>query len=132
VYERLGRNSTGTTTEEANLAFGDWFYNQLGREENDFQEEEIPATYPPEACPLEIEPAAVYGIVVNSEAEVVDEPKLIQSSGFQLFNQKALEAIAAYEFENESDSDQVYLVTVKFDHTAESCQAPADDPPPAG
>ncbi|NJL38228.1 MAG: hypothetical protein HC899_16920 [Leptolyngbyaceae cyanobacterium SM1_4_3] len=65
---------------------------------------------------------------------MVDEPKLIQSSGFQLFNQKALEAIAAYEFENESDIDQVYLVTVKFDHTTESCPAPtsADDPPPAG
>lgn len=131
---RLGADSTGTTQEEANLTFGDWFYNQLGREENDFKQVEIPAAYPREACPLEIEPAPIFGVVVNPEADLVDEPKLLQSSGYQLFNQKALEAIAAHEFENESDADQVYLVTVKFDHTAESCQAPAPqaDTPPAG
>jgi outer membrane biosynthesis protein TonB len=129
---RIGRDATGTTSDEANIAFGEWFYNQLERDEGDFKQVEIPAVFPQEACPLEIETAAIYGVVIDPENEVVDEPKLIRSSGYQLFNQKALEAIATHEFENESDDDQVYLVTVKFDHTAESCQAPAPSSAPSG
>ncbi|MBD1997064.1 hypothetical protein H6G00_10575 [Leptolyngbya sp. FACHB-541] len=132
---RLGADSSGTTQEEARTTFVEWFETQVEEgADSEWKSMEIAAVYPAEACPLEVEPAAVYGVVVDNENKLVGEPKLVQSSGYQLFNQKALETVATYEFENESDANQVYVVTVKFDHTAESCQAPAPqaDEPPAG
>jgi outer membrane biosynthesis protein TonB len=128
---RLGRDSTGTTEREAVASLEEWVTAQsIATWDDDVV---IAASYPQEACPLELETNAIYGVVISRENEIVDEPKLIRSSGYQLFNQKALEAIAAHDFENESNANQGYLVTVRFDYTDESCQAPAPaEPPPAG
>ncbi len=113
----------GTTPEEANLAFGEWFYQELGKEQGDLQQVEIALAYPRGACPLGRSAVTIYGVLVNPENNIVEEPRLIQSSGFGVFNRRALEAIEDYEFENETDENQAYRVDVRFEYDREACPA---------
>jgi hypothetical protein len=69
--------------------------------------------------------AAIYGVVVDPEGAIAEDPRLVLSSGFEYFNQKALEAIATYEFPNETESDRPYLVDVVFEYSEEICPSPA-------
>jgi hypothetical protein len=139
----LTYNATGTSRGDADVTFGDWFYKELGGKSLDeLKQERIAATYPKEACALKQDRQAVVGIVVDGGDRLVGQPRLIQSSGFPLFNQAALAAVADHKFDNPGDANQPYLVTVKFVYNADECPAetsqptvpdpPAPASPPAG
>jgi hypothetical protein len=120
----------GTTNESANSAFAQWFYNDLGKESlDDLDQVEIKPPYPRGACPLRRTAIATYGVVVNANDEVAGEPRILRRSGFPVFDQDALEAIASHDFSNDTDADQAYQVNVIFEYNEDDCPAGAVQQP---
>jgi hypothetical protein len=124
----------GTTEEEANLAFSTWFLEEHQQDRTLRSDERltIDAEYNVAACRvlerIRTEPQrlkAIYGVIVEPDGQLAEEPRLVLSSGFEYFNQKALEAIATYEFPQETGEDHFYLVDVRFEYSEEQCPAPA-------
>lgn len=138
-------NEEGTSEDDGNLAFSTWFYDELGQQQTLPDEDQITlnADYNVTACRIlgriQDDPkrlSAIYGVVVDAEGALKDEPRLVRSSGFQYFNQQALEAIANAEFPNETGGDRIYLVDVVFEYSDEICppapSIPAEDDAPTG
>lgn len=128
-------NPSGTSVEDGNIAFGTWFREAFGKDygEGDTKpiQAETTAEYPKLACPLKQSPRAVVGVVVDAENNIVGEPKVLQSSGYRLFNQEALKVVESYEFENSTGKEQAYLLGVKFEYSEEVCP-PGFTPAPTG
>lgn len=132
----------GTDAGEADAAFGAWLANDLGKAANAYERTEINLDYPPEACPVEVSSDAVtngsipvgFGVVVDAEGNLVEgrEPQMFQSSGYGIFNQKALEAVYNYEFEATGE-ETVRAVEVRFPYSSdirnEVCPEVFTDPP---
>ncbi len=125
LREQFAYNPEGTSGDAANVTFGEWFYNKLGRENpDDLLREDIALPYPRSACPIGQTVLARFGVTLGQDGAVVaDEIQLLQSSGFAFFNQRAEEAIATHEFVNESRGEAPYLVTVTFEYNQEDCPA---------
>lgn len=128
-------NPSGTSVEEGNIGFVNWFREVFGRDysEGDAKpiQQEAEAEYPKLACPLKQSPRAVVGVVVDAENQIVGEPEVLQSSGYRLFNEEALKVIESYPFENSTGKEQVYLIGVKFEYSEEVCP-PGLAPAPTG
>jgi outer membrane biosynthesis protein TonB len=128
-------NPSGTSVEDGNIAFGTWFREVFGKDygEGDAKplQAETTAEYPKLACPLKQSPRAVVGVVVDAANNIVGEPKVLQSSGYRLFNQEALKVVESYEFGNSSGKEQAYLLGVKFEYSEEVCP-PGFTPAPTG
>lgn len=126
----------GTSTESANSAFLSWYGEAMGKDyaegEAKPNQAEVTAEYPKVGCPLKKTQRAVVGIVVDAESQLLGEPKLLQSSGYELFNQQALQVAKAYSFKNDSGSNQVYLLGVNFKYSEEVCPAGLSPAAPAG
>ncbi|NJO81190.1 MAG: hypothetical protein HC827_23625, partial [Cyanobacteria bacterium RM1_2_2] len=118
-------NASGTSVEDANTSFLEWFNQTMGREyaANDSKpnQQEVTSEYPRLACPLKQSRTAVVGVAVDADNEMVSEPQILQSSGYRLFNQEALKVAESYDFENTSGDQQLYLLRVKFEHNEEVC-----------
>lgn len=118
---------------DAGVAYLQWFREVLGRSETDadqsFVEESIALRYPREVCALR-QPAAVrYGVLVDKDGKISGDPKLLQSAGRGIFNERALEAVRNYAFNNRTGTDQIYVVNVTFEYNNTVC--PAVVPPTA-
>ena len=87
--------------------------------------EGIKLPYPATACVLRHteDITATLGIFVDVEGKVLEEPEpqTLITSGFEFFDNKALEAIASHEFEDQSEENQAHTVEVTFEYTPESC-----------
>jgi outer membrane biosynthesis protein TonB len=133
-YRQLRRSYSlqGTTEEDARQSFVTW-YRELGKElDGNPPIEQITAPYPRAACLLRRSTAAIYGVVINSNSEIVGEPRLLQSSGYPIFNREALEAVKSHTFNNGTSDDQTYLTTVTFEFSRDVCPGvpmPAPAPP---
>ena len=126
---------------QASFAFSTWFFEELGQKElPDDAKVTIDANYNVIACQvlgrIKDDPkqlVSVYGVVVDPDGAVKGEPRLVLSSGFEYFNQQALDAIAKYDFSNETGSDRPLLVDVVFKYSDEKCppvpSVPAEDSP---
>lgn len=128
-------NAAGTTVGDANVAFADWFYQTLSKQDEDYdklQQAKITLSYPRVACPLKQTRSAVIGVVVDADNKIVADPKIIQSSGYALFNQEALKAVQAHTFENTTGAEQPYLMTVTFEYSEEVCPTGLAPQEPAG
>lgn len=128
-------NPAGTSVGAAQTTFADWFYEKLGKTGEDFdnrKQVEVAAEYPKLACPLKQTRTAVVGAMVDADNKIVGEPKIVQSSGYQLFNQEALNAIQSYEFDNSIGAEQLFLVTFKFNYNEEICPRGLTPATPAG
>jgi TonB family protein len=128
-------NPSGTSEGDANVAFTDWFYKQLGKDGSAFdklKQEEVTLDYPRQACPLKQSRRAVVGVVVDAENKIVGEPKVLQSSGYRLFNEEALKAAQSYEFKNSTGEEQTYLLGVKFEYSEDVCPPGLAPIAPAG
>lgn len=128
-------NPSGTSEGDANVAFTDWFYKQLGKDGSAFdklEQEEVTLDYPRQACPLKQSRRAVVGVVVDAENKIVGEPKVLQSSGYRLFNEEALKAVQSYEFKNSTGEEQTYLLGVKFEYSEDVCPPGLAPIAPAG
>lgn len=129
-------NPAGTTIEDSNIAFGNWFREVFGEDygEGDSKPalKETTAEYPRQACPLKQTRRAVVGVVVDADNQIVREPQVLQSSGYQLFNQEALKVVESYAFENSTGEEQPYLIGVKFEYSEDICPAGLTPIKPAG
>lgn len=79
--------------------------------------------YPGVACPIGQDVTVWIGAFVDEGNKVIETPApvVISSSGFEYFDQKALEAIATHNFNNETGVGQAYSIEVVFDHSEEAC-----------
>lgn len=117
-------NPAGTRQGEAQTSFAAWFYEELGKTGNDFdrlKKQEITVDYPKIACPLKQSRFAEVGVVVDADNQIVGDPRIIQSSGYPLFNQEALKVVQAQTFENTTDGEQVHLIRVAFEYSEDVC-----------
>lgn len=129
-------NSTGTSEGDGQIAFLTWFREAFGKDfgEGDSKPalKETTAEYPRQACLLKQTRRAVVGVVVDAENQIISEPKVLQSSGYRLFNQEALKVVESYAFENSTGKEQPYLIGVKFEYNEETCPAGLTPIEPAG
>lgn len=119
-------NPSGTSVEEASVSFFDWFSQAMGRVFEQGKDrlpnpQEVTSEYPKLACPLKQSRNAVVGVAVDADNQIVSEPKILQSSGYRLFNQEALKLAETYAFENSSGDKQVYLLRVNFEYSEDVC-----------
>jgi TonB family protein len=128
----------GTSVEDGNTAFLSWFQEAYGRpygqDEAKPQQGKIEAEYPRLACPLKQSRSAVIGAIVDANNKLTSEPKVLQSSGYPLFNQEALKAVESYSFNNSTGNQQSYLIRVEFNYDQKNCPAglpPANQTPPS-
>lgn len=128
LQELFTFNGEGTTQEDANLAFGAWFYEGLGKNLEELQQVELTPPFPAIACPIwkGDDIAAVYGATVDANGVPAEDPVLIQSAGYEFFNREALKAIQQAEIPNESGEGQAFLITVRFVYDEAAC--PIDTP----
>jgi TonB family protein len=140
--ELLTYNADGTTADSALQSYTAWFGEAVKLLGEDWDEEnakriDITAPYPRVACLNKLEGTTVVGAVVDEEGKLLEELPLtlIQSSGYPLFNQAALDLVKDYAFEA-TENKQVYQMNVAFKFNADTCPAafttsPSPSPTPA-
>jgi TonB family protein len=74
--------------------------------------------YPSEACGQQLGGTAILGVILNEEGKISKGPAILQSSGYGIFNQAAIEAAKAY---TQFSPAKVYIVTVPFAYSLEVC-----------
>ena len=76
--------------------------------------------YPLAACVLKLEKpvTAILGVVTNQEGSIIKGPEILQSSGYEIFNQAAKNAVLQY---NQFTPTKAYLFTVPFAYSPEAC-----------
>ncbi len=74
--------------------------------------------YPSEACGPQLGGTAILGMILNEEGAITKGPTILQSSGYGIFNQAAIEAAKAYP---QFSPAKVYIVTVPFAYSPEVC-----------
>lgn len=126
VTELLAYSDLGTSTQDASGALGTFVerwrptLEEQGVEEFALGQLELTGDFPGLACSLEASPFSRYGVALDEAGELLDDPRLIQSSGYPIFNRSALETLMEYEFEP-SDTARIELVTVLFNYDEEVC-----------
>lgn len=126
VAELLAYSDLGTSPQDASGALGTFVerwrptLEEQGVEEFALGQLELTGDFPGLACSLEASPFSRYGVALDEAGELLDDPRLIQSSGYPIFNRSALETLMEYEFEP-SDTARIELVTVVFNYDEEVC-----------
>lgn len=128
--ELFAYDATGTSNEEASGTLADWTEQTSQSTGKDFKRLELKPSYPTAACPRKLNGQATFGVVVDADGKIVGELTRIQSAGYRLLNQKAEEALRAYEFEGTGES-QAYLVSLPFTYSSDACVAPSEEAPPS-
>jgi TonB family protein len=108
-----------TTDEEARKNYVAWITKVQNVQPKQMNVEGI---YPQDACVKKLEGITAYGVTVNSTGEVTNT-ELIKSSGYSLFNNKALNQIKTLEFTNNTGVNQPYHVYVNFQYDAQICSS---------
>lgn len=85
--------------------------------------------YPLAACLLKLEkPAtAILGVITNQEGAISKGPDILQSSGYEIFNQAAKDAVLRYD---QFTPAKAYLFTVPFVYSPETCNGVGNQPTP--
>jgi len=117
MRENLTKQEENTSDEEARKNYVAWLQDVKNPTPKEIT---ITANYPKDACVTQIEGTATYGINVTPEGAITDT-KLIKSSGYPLFNNRALQEIQAKTFPNTTSANQPYHVYVNFKHNPEIC-----------
>jgi TonB family protein len=124
LREAIAYNPEGTSQEEATAALESWINTIPARYKNNgnsslWQQQEIELPLPELACRYQLQGRAIIGVLVNPEGEIIREVNLIQSTGYAILNQAALEAVKNQSFEP-TETSQLYLLKVTFE-PLESC-----------
>ncbi|MDJ1170326.1 TonB family protein [Roseofilum sp. BLCC_M154] len=119
LQEAIAYNPEGTSDQEATAALESWFKNIPDRYKNEdntsgWKQKELNLPLPELACRSQLQGRATIGVLVNPEGEIIREANLIQSTGYALLNQAALEAVEAQVFEA-TEQHQLYLLNVTFE-----------------
>lgn len=137
--KQLRKDVTNTTDEEARKNLVEWMAlvkDTLPKKEVVPEAITVSATYPKDACIKKLEGTTVFGILVGANGEVTNA-QLIQSAGYGILNQQALEDIQFRKFNNQTGTTKPYQVKVAFDYDKGDCpslavfQETANQPVPA-
>jgi TonB family protein len=127
--ELLTYSAEGTTSDSALQSYTTWFGEAVKLLGDDWDGEnakpiDITAPYPRVACLNKLEGTTTIGAVVDEEGKLLEDfpLALIQSSGYRLFNQAALDLVKDYDFDA-TDKKQVYRMNVQFKFNADACPA---------
>jgi hypothetical protein len=76
--------------------------------------------YPLAACVLKLEKpvTAILGVITNQDGTINKGPDILQSSGYEIFNQAAKDAVLKYD---QFTPAKAYLFTVPFAYSPEAC-----------
>ncbi len=120
LRDQITYNPEGTTPTEAAAILEPWFA-KIRENHTDllWQPQDLAVPLPALACRYQIQGQGSIGALVDAEANLVGEPALIQSTGYPLLNEAALEAVRTHSFEN-TGTHQVYLLRIIFE-PSESC-----------
>ena len=122
ISNSLQKQDGGNTDEDARKNYVSWISRI-----KEIKPEAIvlEGVYPKDACIRKLEGSSVYGVVVDSENQIVSS-ELLKSASYPIFNQQAIKDIAAYDFSNktkdlETQDTKPYQVTVDYSYNAEIC-----------
>ncbi len=119
-------NIKNTTNEEARSNVLAWL------DQNNQPQAEavtIPGNYPKEACTQQLKGSTSIGIVVSADGKPMSESRLLKSSGYAIFDRQGQQDVQSRRFNNQTNQQKLYLVTVEFDYKEESCKAVNRIPP---
>ncbi len=118
----LAFNPSQTELSEDGLSIGFTDFLGEGNEVLLQQDRQVKLTldvpYPSEACGQKLGGTTIVGMILNEEGVISKGPAILQSSGYEIFNQAAIEAAKAY---NEFSPAKVYVITVPFAYSPEVC-----------
>ena len=118
VSRSLRKQNVGTTNEEARKNYVAWLSKI---EEVEPESLDITGIYPKDACIRRLEGASVYGVLVDTDSQVVGL-ELIKGAEYPIFNEQASKNIQEYEeFDNDTEEIKPYQVTVNYQYDAEIC-----------
>ena len=144
--QQITRDETGTTDEAGRNNIIAWINKNRNPQDQDLgksfvdllaklkkgeaQTISLSPAYPKVACPNKLAGTPVMGVVVDAKGQLTEEPFLIKSSGYPIFNQTAQEALKTYQFQNNIGKTQPYIVEVKFEYDSKLCSQATPIPTP--
>lgn len=117
LRQGLTRTEAGTTDEAARKNYVAWLAKVRDIEPDKI---EIEGTYPRDACIRRLEGNSVFGVVVNTEGEVV-ALDLIKGAKYPVFDRQSSENLGDRTFDNETERPKPYQVTVNYEYDSEIC-----------
>ena len=136
TQQLLSYNVQGTSQDPNYSAAGSWLgwmeslsenfgvdLSSVNPESNQFETSSIEATFPPEACGhINQTLTADYGVVIDAEGVPIAESlAVLRNSGYGLLDERGGLAVLDSTFENDTNANMPYQVTVEFPYTGESC-----------
>ena len=116
----LTRNDANTSNEDAKRNYVAW---SVKRDQVEKEPEEITlsGSYPKNACIKKLEGTPVVAVLVDDKNNVKNKD-LMRSSGYPIFDEKALEdAVKLGSFNNKTSKPKTYLVSVKYEYNRKIC-----------
>ena len=122
ISKSLQKQDVGNSDEDARKNYVSWISRIKEIEPEAIV---LAGVYPKDACIRKLEGTSVYGVVVDSEHQIVSS-ELLKGASYPIFNQQAIKDIAAYDFSNETKNLETqdhkpYQVTVDYKYNAEIC-----------
>jgi len=125
LQQKFAYNPAGTTPAEALASLQAWLETSKKAASNPellWEPKRITASYPDAACRYGLDKNAndaTVGVLVDPEGKISSQPETIESTGYALLNDIALEAARSYDFAA-SGEYKAYLLEIKFSHS-DSC-----------
>ena len=117
LRQGLTRTEAGTTDEAARKNYVAWLAKVRDIEPDKI---EIEGTYPRDACIRRLEGSSVFGVVVNTQGEVV-ALDLIKGAKYPIFDRQTSENLGDRTFDNQTERPKPYQVTVNYEYDSEIC-----------
>lgn len=132
----LSYDDANTTEAAAETEKENWLTTLRDRTGKDFAEPEaldnpVKVSYPLEkslhyerdfvVCLSQTPHPAAVGIVVNSAGEIMDEPALLRSTGYEFLNQEALALAKDYETLPQREESKTYTIDIDIDYDQDAC-----------
>ena len=129
LQQQFAYNPAGTTPAEALASIQAWLDASKKAASNPellWEPKRITASYPDAACRYGLDKNATdatVGVLVDPEGKISSQPETIESTGYALLNDIAMDAASSYDFAA-SGEYKAYLLEIQFSHS-DSCAGTA-------
>jgi len=129
LQQKFAYNPAGTTPAEALASIQAWLDASKKAASNPellWEPKRITASYPDAASRIGLDKNATdatVGVLVDPEGKISSQPETIESTGYALLNDIAMDAASSYDFAA-SGEYKAYLLEIKFSHS-DSCAGTA-------
>ncbi|WP_346292749.1 hypothetical protein [Sphaerothrix gracilis] len=121
-------NPADTTAAEATQNLNQWLNDMASAIPADMTqpiESEVALAYPLKVCLEQVPQTANVGAVVTTSGSLAADPVLLQSTGYEGLNEKAIALVKEQPFDPEN-SPQAYLYQVTVEYDRDRCFQPPD------